>query len=572
LIFDPIARRLLARSRRSFAARVRTTIGAAIELLDAPSDAERRRRVHALHLQLVRLNRAALMIDAQLTDPQSQLPPGDTNEAHERLLELELLIHTIGQLVENLAASNAPVALLAVVRGWLAQLRAGRSAGAARAVRELCQRPADETPSALDERTVDHLYALASAIVQAGAALDSWTRLPLAPDAGPSTLSAEEVSGYASPVVLAPSGRLLGSAAVSRATATEVGKQGLPGSLRIGWAGQGAVRLAVAVGAACAAGSALSERRFYWAVIAVFIAFTGANTAGEQVWRALQRTLGTVVGIVIGSLLATAIGPSVWSLAVIIPALSIATYFAQVRYWLTALAITIMVSQLYAQLGEFSGSLLVLRLEETAIGAVIAMLAALVIFPVSTRRAAQQAATGYFDALQSLLVRLPQALLHPPGTRRLSADSRAIDDAMQQLLSTAQPLTWYPTGRVVETRLALITTTAGFARKLAFAADHAATLDERSAKRLHEALEEELISIDSLRSAVRGKREGTLRPIVDRLARIDRHLTEQGGDYTDARRRMLRATALLDEGLLELGEDLGLAMAGLRDERLRALR
>jgi hypothetical protein len=54
LIFDPIARRLLVRSRRSFAARARTTIGAAVELLAAPSEAERRRRVHAVRLQLVR--------------------------------------------------------------------------------------------------------------------------------------------------------------------------------------------------------------------------------------------------------------------------------------------------------------------------------------------------------------------------------------------------------------------------------------------------------------------------------------------------------------------------------------
>jgi hypothetical protein len=138
---------------------------------------------------------------------------------------------------------------------------------------------------------------------------------------------------------------------------------------------------------------------------------------------------------------------------------------------------------------------------------------------------------------------------------------------MQQLLSTAQPLTWYPSGHSVGATLALITTTAGFARKLAFAADHAVTLDERSAKRLQETLEEELISIDSLRSAVLGKREGTLRPIVDRLARIDRHLTEQGADYTDTRRKMLRATALLDERLLELGEDLGLAVSDGDDDQ-----
>lgn len=191
----------------------------------------------------------------------------------------------------------------------------------------------------------------------------------------------------------------------------------------------------------------------------------------------------------------------------------------------------------------------------------------MLIFPVGTRPAAQQATTGYFDALASLLGRLPQALLDPPGARRLTADARAVDDAMQQLLSTAQPLTWYPTGRVVETRLALMTTTASFARRLAFTADRADTLDERSGQQLREALEEEQISIDSLRSAVRGEHAGTLRPIVDRLARIDRHLAEQGADRTDSRRKMLRATALLDERLIELGENFGLATGDNADQQ-----
>ena len=132
---------------------------------------------------------------------------------------------------------------------------------------------------------------------------------------------------------------------------------------------------------ACAAGSALSERRFYWAVIAVFIAFTGGNTSAEQLSRAIQRTLGTFVGVFIGSLVATAVGPNPWSLAAIIPALTVGLYFVQVSYWRMAVGITIMVSELYVQLGEFSSGLLVLRLEETALGAVVATLAAVLIFP-----------------------------------------------------------------------------------------------------------------------------------------------------------------------------------------------
>jgi hypothetical protein len=560
LIYDPIAGGLLSRSGRSFAARARTTIGAAINLLGARTDSERQRRVRRLRRQLVRLNGAALMIDAHLADAQPQ--PGAANGLHDQLFELELSFHNIGQLVEGLAAAEPPAAVQAGARDWLAELRSGHTTSAAQAARELCGQRPDAPVSGLDERTTNRLYALAVSIVHAGVALEDWAQLTLEPASGIATPPGPDPERtYESPVGLRPDGHLRGSAPVSHATAIDAGGQGLSARLRLGWAGQDAVRLAVAVGAACAAGSALSERRFYWAVIAVFIAFTGANTVGEQLSRALQRTVGTFVGILIGSLLATAIGPSTWSLAVIIPALAVGVYFAQVSYWLMAVGITITVSELYVQFGEFSSGLLVLRLEETALGAVIAMLAAVLIFPVGTRRAAGQAATGYLDALGSLLTRLPQSLLDPPRARRLSVDSRALDDALQQLLATARPLAWYPFGHgEVEHRVRLITTSADFARKLASEGDRAAQLDDRSAGRLREALKPQQASLEGLRAAMRGERDGaTLHPIVDRLAGIDRDLTQAGAGRTDPRRTMLRTLGSLDATLVELGENLGLA-------------
>jgi hypothetical protein len=560
LIYNPIARGLLSRSSRSFTARARTTIGAAIDLFGARTDSERRRRVRSLRRQLVRLNEAALMIDARLADPQSELPPGAATGLHDQLFELELVIHNIGQLVVRLTASQPQPELLAVARDWLVELRAGHTTSAAHAVRDLCERRADTSASTLDKKTTDRLYALAAAIVRAGQALEGWARLPLELASGIARPRASDADqSYESPVTLRPDGRLRGSAPISQATAVDAGERGLRARLRLGWAGQSAVRLAVAVGVACAAGSALSERRFYWAVIAVFIAFTGANTSAEQLSRALQRTVGTFVGILIGSLVATAIGPSPWSLAVIIPALTVGLYFVTVSYWLTAVGITIMVSELYVQLGEFSSGLLVLRLEETALGAVIAMLAALLIFPVGTRRAASQAATGYLDALGRLLGRLPRSLLEPPRARRLSVDSRALDDAVQQLIATARPLTWYPSRRGTERRLAMIISSSQFARELASEADRAQQLDDPSAARLREALEPQQASLNVLRAEVRGEHDGsTLDPILDRLAGIDRELTEAGALRTDPRRKMLRTLGSLDATLMELGESFGL--------------
>jgi hypothetical protein len=107
-IFDPVGRGLLPRSRRSFTARARTTISAAIDVLGARTESELRRRRRGLRRQLVRLNEAALMIDGRLAD---QLPSGVANGLYDQLFELELSLHNIGQLVEHLTASEPPMDL-----------------------------------------------------------------------------------------------------------------------------------------------------------------------------------------------------------------------------------------------------------------------------------------------------------------------------------------------------------------------------------------------------------------------------------------------------------------------------
>jgi hypothetical protein len=212
LIYDPITRGLLSRSSRSFAARARTAIGAAIDLLDARTCVERRHRARRLRRQLVRLNEAALMIDAQLADPQFQPQPDAANGLHEQLFELELLIHNVGRVVERLAASKPPLEVLAAAHDWLVEPRAGDTTGAAQAARQLCARRDDVVPSALDERTTDRLYALAGMSVRAGDALEDWGRVT--PKPTPRTAAQSGSGGaqrYESPITVRPDGRLRGS-------------------------------------------------------------------------------------------------------------------------------------------------------------------------------------------------------------------------------------------------------------------------------------------------------------------------------------------------------------------------
>ena len=54
--------------------------------------------------------------------------------------------------------------------------------------------------------------------------------------------------------------------------------------------------MGVAVGLAIMRGDALSGRRFYWAVIAAFITFMGANTRAGSIRKSSSRIAGTFVG------------------------------------------------------------------------------------------------------------------------------------------------------------------------------------------------------------------------------------------------------------------------------------
>jgi uncharacterized membrane protein YccC len=359
-------------------------------------------------------------------------------------------------------------------------------------------------------------------------------------------------------------GDLPGSAIVSAQAAAVGGRGALLQRLRLGPAGQVAIRVAVAVAVASALGSVVSERRFYWAVLAVFVTFMGTNTSGEQVIKAIHRVAGTIVGVLIGSLLAHAIGHSTWSVAVIIGALGLGIYFFKVSFAAFVTALTIALAQLYSQLGEYSNHLLALRLEESAIGGAVAIAAAIWIFPVTTRRATRIAERAYLGSLAALLARAADHLRERPGDAPLSSASRALDHAHQQLVTTAQPLShnpWHRDG--LERDLPLYTQTAHHARNLVADVTREDTLDPRVADHLAGVAE---VERDAVTTLGRGLKPGESRVDTGRLddallASIDEQLADHGNPH---QRRLVRHLDGLDETIAGLGTNLA-----RRDQELK---
>ena len=88
-LFYPRPDRTLRRTRRSYEARARSVIGAALSVLGRPGDGPRRLDHH-----LARLNETALMIDAQLGNPAA-LPGASAGRLHELVFAAELALDDV---------------------------------------------------------------------------------------------------------------------------------------------------------------------------------------------------------------------------------------------------------------------------------------------------------------------------------------------------------------------------------------------------------------------------------------------------------------------------------------------
>ena len=323
--------------------------------------------------------------------------------------------------------------------------------------------------------------------------------------------------------------------------------------------------MGIAVGAAIAVGDLLSGRRFYWAVIAAFITFMGANNSGEQVRKAVFRVAGTVVGIGAGSLLVTAVGHhTYWSITVILAALFLGFYLLRINYAFMVIAITVMVSQLYVQLNEFSNSLLLLRLEETALGAAVAIAVVMLVLPLRTRRVLRIAVRDHVQAVAQLAGHAASHLLgedHDTAAT-LRSDARAVDAAYQALMATAQPLRRNLFGTLDEDAgraVRLASAARNYSRNLvadtemAGPADPGTRLDiELASATLHQ-------SLDVVAGALTGSRDVTYTRSSALFDRAERRLEECSRTAGSAQ-LAIRDLKLIDGTMAQMAGILGLAI------------
>ncbi len=122
-LFYPHPGRAIDRTRRAFEVRARHVSSLALDLFDTVRLDPR--RVRRMRRQLIRLNEAGLMIDAQLGDPGA-VPDGSAGELlHQRLFDIELALTNIARFAETMVPFNLPFGQRSEVRLALVELARG---------------------------------------------------------------------------------------------------------------------------------------------------------------------------------------------------------------------------------------------------------------------------------------------------------------------------------------------------------------------------------------------------------------------------------------------------------------
>jgi uncharacterized membrane protein YccC len=549
--FYPHPARALKRTQRSFDARARKVAALALELFDDPD--HRDRDVRRLQHQLVRLNEAALMIDAQLGDPASVAEGSSAELLHQRLFDVELALTNIARFAQAITRLDLPAdqrvearsALLALARRDTEEARSHAS-NLNRLLRDGGSLPPGE-----DSTRIVIAHRFAGSVTAFADAISEWLALGA---------TADDDTNFQSSVTLF-GGWLPGSAYVSAAASRERGSR-WSNTARLAPYSRTAIQIGIAVGVSILLGELLSERRFYWAVIAAFITFMGAHNSGEQALKALQRVIGTVVGVVIGSLFAHAIGGDpYWSITLILISQFLGLYMLRVNYAFMAVAVTVAVSQLYVQLDEFSNSLLRLRLEETALGAAVAIAVSMLVLPLRSRHVVRIALRNYLQALGTLLDRATRDLVAETergGESTLRSNGRSVDAAYQALLAAAQPVRRNLFGTVNEKISQVVRLTSAsrhYSRNLVADAETHNPSDtetnrdiERAAAILHQ-------SLTTITEALNGPRNGTYTRSAALFDRAERRLEQRP---THEERFAVRDLKLLDGTMAKLAELIGL--------------
>jgi hypothetical protein len=557
--------RTLDRLVRAFRARLHTLVEAVAELLAAAPKAVED-ELGDLQRRRTGLNDAALLLadsveqrgaDRAFEDRDSCA--GDGEAFTLEILDAELAAEGLAVATERLAQREAPLddgsrrALLAGLRG----LGAASATGIAPARIDALLEQARRSVSALaaeTQRGRECPQRVAFAVIRLADALQAARRAD-----GPVLM--DQPGG--------PDGSGDSDANENAATKTAVDPpQGLPLSTRQ------AIQVGIATSLAIVVGELVSPARWYWAVLTAFLIFAGTSSRGDVLSRGSQRIVGTIGGVLAGMGLAVLVsGHELLSLVAMFSCAFLALYLVRISQTMLALWITAVLAVLYGLIGQFSVQTLVLRIEETTVGAAMGMLAAYLVLPKRSREAFGEALDDMADTADATLAAAVERILGREPARPL----RLLPQDLRRALSTLRerskplenPLPWRRGRSSYQRTLRLLTAVDHYARSLAQLGDQ--VREPGWAPTLQPASACVRTNLDALRQMLHGHQMGQISSAEDLIDAAEAYAAHTPDP--DRRANLLKAARLLrriDQVVVTFTTDLSRADQAKQPQNLPA--
>jgi uncharacterized membrane protein YccC len=203
-----------------------------------------------------------------------------------------------------------------------------------------------------------------------------------------------------------------------------------------------AFQVTTASALAIASGHLLSPHLWYWAVAAAWVVFIKTESTGEVLLQSVRRLAGTVLGVVFGYGLAALVGGDGPVLMLLLLLCMFGMFYTPSQaYWAVTFFITGTLSMLLALMDTFSAQVLLLRVQETALGVSCGVLAAVLVLPTTVRRASDEELVAFLRVLDRLLRAVAAGNTDaevPTGRVRAAHD---LDQALKSFRKACLPLT-----------------------------------------------------------------------------------------------------------------------------------
>ena len=504
---------------------------------------------------------------------------GDGDAFTLGILDAELAAERLAVATERLVQRAAPVdagsrrALLAGLQGLGAALATGTPPGMVAALLAQARRSVSALAAETQGRR-NRTQRVAFAVIRLADALEAARRADgpaPARDDPAARLPTDRLDGGPVPIdqLGGPDGSVDSDADEDAATGAATNQpQGLSLSTRQ------AIQVGIATSLAIVVGELVSPARWYWAVLTAFLVFAGTSSRGDVLSRGWQRIVGTIGGVVTGMGLAVLVsGHELLALVVMFGCAFLALYLVRISQTMLALWITAVLAVLYGLIGQFSVQTLVLRIEETADGAAMGMLAAYLVLPKRTREAFDEALDDMVDAADAVLAVSAERILGresagPPG--QLTRDlHKALSTLRERSKPLDSPLPWRRGRSSYQRTLRVLTAVEHYARSLAQVADH--VREPGWAPILQPATACVRTNVNALRQTLHGRHTAQISSAEDLIDAAEAYAAQIPDP--DRRAALLSVTRLLrriDQVVVKFATDLGHAGEAMRPQNLPA--